>query len=182
MNADLANLNVEKLKAKAHKPIVITMVSLVVILLGLYDIPEYVMAYRSQSWPTVKGMVQKVELSRKDYREGSATAFEILYAYSAGGAHIGSRIKFQQPMAWNDEDTIYLFEHYEQGKPAHVHYDPDNPSESCLISSPSISTVFLKGTLYCLFFLIFYLSFYPQLPDEKAEAPELREEVLAAER
>lgn len=56
---------------------------------------------------------------------------------------------------------------------------PQQSAKSCLIASPSLSTLISKLVLYLIFGTIIYLSIYPQLSVEPAEPEKEKVEALA---
>lgn len=107
----------------------------------------------SQTWPTTQGVVlahQRCFLGRsRGYQEG----FLVKYTYQVGGVvYENDRRSFRQTdvaadgFSDNEEGRRELNERYPRGKPCTVHYNPDNPAESCLEPGAG-ATAFVLGAI-----------------------------------
>ena len=143
---------------------------LVIIALGVkalfWVVTDFPKGYSSTKWPTTTGIVLDSSL-RKSYSRGVGFQYspQIRYQYSINNMqYIGDHVSYpprRSSKTWAES----IIKKYNLGSKATVHYNPQNPSISCLESGADYFFLILMG-LFSMIFLgmgsfVCYYSFKP---------------------
>ncbi len=92
-------------------------------------------AHENAAWPTVTGTLREIRVQELD--ESGKTEFSLFldYAYEVDGRDYTGHVLSSpvMPRFPTRREAEELIAPYEAGEPIAVHYDPDDPSRSCLV-------------------------------------------------
>jgi hypothetical protein len=102
------------------------------------------LAKRSESWPSVPGVVRGVEVVGGDsggaHRKRPSERIRVTYAFSVDGRdHVGDRIAFGDALWGWTRDRAHVgwrMSRYPAGEPVTVYYDPARPDRCTLTRGP----------------------------------------------
>lgn len=89
----------------------------------------------ARAWPAIQGVVESSDLKQARRRKGTMQYhLNVRYRYEvAGTPYIGSKLNLSGNAAGPHAEAIDHLNKYSPGRPCLVHYDPDDPSDACLL-------------------------------------------------
>lgn len=117
---------------------------------------ESTQGFSSDKWPTLQGTVQSTTIKKVMTKNGTTRdEAEIRYQYSVDGrTYTSNRIQFGGEIFRNPSE---LLGQYKRGKQISIHYNPTNPSISCLETGVN-SLVIIPAFIAAMFFAFLTLS------------------------
>jgi hypothetical protein len=96
--------------------------------------PAMKKAEASEGWPTTTGVVTHSEVARDHDSDGTMYRPDVEYEYTVDGQdYVGNTITVGAKVSTNVAGGAQKkVNEYPVGKEVKVHYDPDDPAESCL--------------------------------------------------
>jgi hypothetical protein len=96
--------------------------------------PAMQKAEASEGWPTVTGVVTHSEVARDHDPDGTMYSPDVEYEYTVDGEdYVGNTITVGAKVSTNVASGAQKkVNEYPEGREVEVHYDPDEPAESCL--------------------------------------------------
>lgn len=126
------------------------------LMLAGWAINESTQGFSSDKWPTLQGTVQSTTIKKVMTKNGTTRdEAEIRYQYSVDGrTYTSNRIQFGGEIFRNPSE---LLGQYKRGKQISIHYNPTNPSISCLETGVN-SLVIIPAFIAAMFFAFLTLS------------------------
>lgn len=126
------------------------------LMLAGWAINESTQGFSSDKWPTLQGTVQSATIKKVMTKNGTTRdEAEIRYQYSVDGkTYTSNRIQFGGEIFRNPSE---LLGQYKRGKQISIHYNPTNPSISCLETGVN-SVVIIPAFIAAMFFAFLTLS------------------------
>jgi hypothetical protein len=132
--------------------VAVVILGLLALIFGGVGVGISVPSFRARGWPTVQGTILSSTIhTQRGSKGGSTYACRVSYTFQVNGARYEGRkldaleVHSSGRGAHEDQAT------FAPGKPCQVHYNPDDPSESCLRPGPGVlQYVFLTlGAVLC---------------------------------
>ncbi len=125
---------------------------LLALIFGGIGVGISVPSFRARGWPTAPGTVLSSSIhTTRGSKGGTSYACRVLYEFQVDGIrHEGRKLdalEVHSSGSGAQEDLMT----YAPGKPCVVHYNPEDPSESCLRPGPGVlQIIFLTiGLVFC---------------------------------
>lgn len=105
-----------------------------VVFLG-YGLQQIIKGHQSTQWPTVDGQILESHLRTHTNKQKESWSCEVRYAYEVEGvSYEGDCITFGYTGTNRKELHAALDQKLSKAKGAQVHYNPADPSKSCLVA------------------------------------------------
>ena len=162
-------LDLEKFKEHAHRPLVVTLIVLVIGTTAFLDLPEYINGIQSGSWETQTGTLEEMRVDVVDVGSSRALDLKMKYRYAVSGRlYFGERLKFQETKLKDGLVISKLEKKYKKGDSVKVYYDRSDPAKSCLEPGGEVTVLISHLVIYVMFALIIYFSAYPRFEKDNS--------------
>lgn len=120
-------------------PAAVFILGLLALIFGGIGVGISVPSFRARGWPTVPGTVISSTIhTTRSSKGGSSHACRVLYAFRVGGTRYEGRKLDALEVHSSGRGAYEDQEIYAPGKPCVVHYNPEDPSDSCLRPGPGV--------------------------------------------
>lgn len=165
--ATLEKTDKEKVKARMRVPFIGFLLFMCVFATATLDVPDFVRSIKADRWPVARGIIKRSDLDYFLLGKEPAWTPVLDYTYEIDGKqYVGYRIKFQKDWGLPGYEAHKAKEVYVANSVVAVRYDPNDPTNSCVVTAPSLFRVINHFLMCLLFAALIYLSTYPVVAPE----------------